>query len=171
MRKDIEEAILGMYTAIDRAAILQQAGGHPDHGQRSGITSGKHLQPVISIVQDDLIKNGFNSNEIYAGGRKCTLPGWFRPTKNWDLPAFDQNELVSAVEFKSISSSLSNNTNNRAEEAIGSVVDAVEAYHERLFGDCNIPPVMGYAMIVRDCKESRESGGNDCKRARSVDDL
>lgn len=37
-------------------------------------------------------------------------------------------------------------------------MDAVEAYHERLFGDCNIPPVMGYAMIVRDCKESGESG-------------
>ena len=158
MRKDIEKAILGMYEAIDRATMLQLASGHTDQGRRNGITSGKHLDSVISIVRDDLIKNGFSRNEIYDTGRNCTLPGWFRPTKNWDLLAFDQNELVSAIEFKSISSSFGNNANNRAEESIGSVVDAIEAYNERLFGCCNIPPVMGYVMIVRDCKESRESG-------------
>lgn len=81
----------------------------------------------------------------------------FRPTKDWDLLALDDGELVSAIELKSISSSFGNNANNRAEESIGSVVDAIEAYNERLYGNCSIPPVMGYAMIVCDCDESRST--------------
>lgn len=155
MRRDLEAAILGMYDAIDRAAAVQAAAGHSDQGRRAGITSGKHLDPVAEIIRDDLVDIGFDPEEIYDEGRTCTLPGWFRPTKNWDLLAFDGGELVTAVELKSISSSFGNNANNRAEESIGSAVDAQEAYRERLLGEGNIPPVMGYVMIVRDCEKSR----------------
>lgn len=158
MRPDIEAAILDMYEIIDRAASAQAASGHTDQGRRSGITSGKHLDPVAAIIRDDLVTCGFNDDEIYDEGKQCTLPGWFRPTKNWDLLAFDQGELVSAVELKSISSSFGNNANNRAEESIGSAVDAAEAYNEQLLGPSSIRPVMGYVMIVRDCDDSRDSG-------------
>ena len=92
-----------------------------------------------------MIDLGFHEDEVFHTGRACTLPGWFRPTKDWDLLALDDGELVSAIELKSISSSFGNNANNRAEESIGSVVDAIEAYNERLYGNCSIPPVMGYA--------------------------
>lgn len=155
MSPNMEAAILDMYDAINRAAQIQAASGHSDQGRRAGITSGKHLDPVAAIVRDDLVRIGFSPEDIYDEGRTCTLPGWFRPTKNWGLLAFDHDELVSAVELKSISSSFGNNANNRAEESIGSAVDAQEAYHEHLLGKSNIPPVMGYAMIVRDCETSR----------------
>ena len=158
MRTDLVNAVLDMYAAIERAANAQAATGHTDQGRRRGITSGKHLDPIAKIIKDDLVRNGFCNNRIYDGGDQCTLPGWFRPTKKWDLLAFDDNELVGAIELKSISSSFGNNANNRAEESIGSAVDAIEAYNERLFGECNIPPVMGYVMIVRDCDESRHCG-------------
>lgn len=155
MRRDLEAAILGMYGAIDLAALVQMTAGRSDQGRRSGITSGKHLDSVAEIIKDDLVRMGFGSSEIYDNGRRCTLPGWFRPTKNWDLLGFDDGELVTAVELKSISSSFGNNANNRAEESIGSAFDARVAYDERLFGEGSIPPVMGYVMIVRDCEESR----------------
>lgn len=155
MRSDLRQAILGMYEALDHAEELQARRGHSDQGRRSAVTSGKHLDPVAAIIKDDLIRVGFSEDEIYDNGRSCTLPGWFRPTKDWDLLAFDRGELVSAIELKSISSSFGNNANNRAEESIGSAVDALEAYEERLWGDCNIRPVMGYVMIVRDCASSR----------------
>ncbi len=158
MRRDLAEAILGMYEVMEHAARVQAATGHSDQGRRAGITSGKHLDEVAAIIRDDLVACGFNDDEIYDEGRRCTLPGWFRPTKNWDLLAFDQGELVSAIELKSISSSFGNNANNRAEESIGSAVDAAEAYNERLLGPSNIRPVMGYVMIVRDCDGSRDSG-------------
>lgn len=158
MRKDLVDAVLGMYAAIEHAANAQVAIGHIDQGRRKGITSGKHLDPVAKIIKEDLVKNGFCHSRIYDTGDQCTLPGWFRPTKKWDLLAFDDNELVGAIELKSISSSFGNNANNRAEESIGSALDAIEAYNERLLGNCNIPPVMGYVMIVRDCDESRHCG-------------
>ena len=157
MRQNIETAILGMYSAMARAAAAQAANGRADQGRRSAVTSGKHLDPVAGIIRNDLIDLGFHEDEVFHTGRACTLPGWFRPTKDWDLLALDDGELVSAIELKSISSSFGNNANNRAEESIGSVVDAIEAYNERLYGNCSIPPVLGYAMIVCDCDESRST--------------
>lgn len=113
MRSDIEAAILGMYDSIERAREAQAAAGHSDQGARQGITSGKHLDPIAAIIRDDLINAGFHPDEVYDQGRMCTLPGWFRPTKNWDLLALDAGELVSAIELKSINSSFGNNANNR----------------------------------------------------------
>lgn len=94
MRFDIEDAILGMYDSIERAREAQAAAGHSDQGARQGITSGKHLDPIAAIIRDDLINAGFHPDEVYDQGRMCTLPGWFRPTKNWDLLALDNGELV-----------------------------------------------------------------------------
>lgn len=147
MRSDIEAAILGMYDSIERARETQAAAGHSDQGARQGITSGKHLDPIAAIIRDDLINAGFHPDEVYDQGRMCTLPGWFRPTKNWDLLALDNGELVSAIELKSINSSFGNNANNRAEESIGSAFDAHTAFDENLLGSSSIPPVMGYVMI------------------------
>lgn len=101
---------------------------------------------------------GNHPDEVYDQGRMCTLPGWFRPTKNWDLLALDNGELVSAIELKSINSSFGNNANNRAEESIGSAFDAHTAFDENLLGSSSIPPVMGYVMIVHDCPDSRIVG-------------
>lgn len=158
MRSDIEAAILGMYDSIERAREVQAAAGHSDQGARQGITSGKHLDPIAAIIRDDLINAGFHPDEVYDQGRMCTLPGWFRPTKNWDLLALDNGELVSAIELKSINSSFGNNANNRAEESIGSAFDAHTAFDENLLGSSSIPPVMGYVMIVHDCPDSRIVG-------------
>lgn len=157
MRPDVEEAILEMYEAIDGAARAQRAAGRSDQGRRSGITSGRHLDPVAEVIKSDLIGIGFDEEDVFNRGNSCVLPGWFRPTKCWDILGLDGGNLVCAIELKSISSSFGNNANNRAEESIGSAVDALEAFEENLFGDSNIPPVMGYVMIVRDCDESRSS--------------
>lgn len=158
MRPDVEEAILGMYEAIDGAARAQREAGRSDQGRRSGITSGRHLDPVAELIKSDLIGIGFDEQEVFNTGNSCVLPGWFRPTKCWDILGFAEDNLVCAIELKSISSSFSNNANNRSEESIGSAVDALEAFEENLFGDSNIPPVMGYVMIVKDCEDSRSFG-------------
>lgn len=158
MRDDVKAAILEMYSLIDGARQRQAATGRADQGNRQGITSGKHLDPLAGLIRRDLISIGFNPNDVYDGGHSCILPGWFRPTKNWDLLAFDRNRLVSAIELKSISNSFGNNSNNRVEESIGSAVDAREAFNEGLYSQNVIPPAMGYAMIVRDCPQSRKIG-------------
>lgn len=157
MRSDIEAAILGMYDSIERAREAQAAAGHSDQGARQGITSGKHLDPIAAIIRDDLINAGFHPDEVYDQGRMCTLPGWFRPTKNWDLLALDAGELVSAIELKSINSSFGNNANNRAEESIGSAFDAHTAFDENL-------RFQQYSTGHGLCDDSsRLSGQSDCR--------
>lgn len=48
------------------------------------------------------------------------LPGFFRPTKKWDLLVVREGQLLVALEAKSQTGpSFGNNFNNRTEEAIG----------------------------------------------------
>ncbi|HWE63435.1 MAG TPA: PaeR7I family type II restriction endonuclease, partial [Chloroflexota bacterium] len=84
-----------------------------------------------------------------------TLPGFFRPTKVWDLLVLHRGQLVAAIELKShIGPSFGNNFNNRAEEAIGMAHDFWTAYRERAFGD-QPRPFVGWMMLVEDAPQSR----------------
>ena len=63
------------------------------------------------------------------------LPGYYRPEKKWDLLVVSNNQLVTAIEFKSqVGPSFGNNFNNRVEEAVGSATDIWTAYREKRFG-------------------------------------
>ena len=84
-----------------------------------------------------------------------TLPGYFRPTKLWDLVVIDHGRLVAALELKShVGPSFGNNFNNRAEEAIGSAHDLWTAYREGAFGEQS-RPFVGWLILVEDAKGSR----------------
>ena len=57
------------------------------------------------------------------------LPGFYRPTKKWDLVVVRDGRLCAAIEMKSqVGPSFGNNFNNRTEEAVGSSVDLWRAY-------------------------------------------
>lgn len=88
--------------------------------------------------------------------RVLTLPGFFRPTKLWDILVLRRGHLVAALEFKSqVGPSFGNNFNNRTEEAIGTAVDLWTAYREGAFGKDHPRPFVGWLMMVEDCEESR----------------
>ena len=51
------------------------------------------------------------------------LPGFFRPTKEWDLLVVRERTLIAAIKAKSkVGPSFGNNFNNRTEEAMGSAI-------------------------------------------------
>lgn len=83
------------------------------------------------------------------------LPGFFRPTKLWDMLVINGGRLVAAIELKSqVGPSFGNNFNNRAEEAIGTGVDVWKAYREEAFD--KIPrPFVGWLILVEDSTGSR----------------
>ena len=84
-----------------------------------------------------------------------TLPGYFRPTKLWDLLVIDCGRLIAALEFKShVGPSFGNNFNNRAEEAIGTSHDLWTAYRDGAFGQQE-RPFVGWLMVVEDAPASR----------------
>ena len=82
-----------------------------------------------------------------------TLPGFFRPTKEWDLVVTSGNDLVAAVEVKSQVGSFGNNFNNRVEEALGNATDFWAAYKKGIFNPSQ-KPWLGYIFMLEECPDS-----------------
>jgi hypothetical protein len=82
------------------------------------------------------------------------LPGYFRPTKEWDLIVVKNGHLIAAIEAKSqVGPSFGNNFNNRTEEAIGSALDLWTAFREGAF-NAGSQPFLGYFFMLEDCPAS-----------------
>jgi hypothetical protein len=104
----------------------------------------------------DLVKaNGLEQAQIHQRRALLTLPGYFRPTKLWDLLIIHQGRLIAAIELKSqVGPSFGNNFNNRTEEAIGTAHDFWTAYREDAFGK-HPRPLVAWLMLVEDATGSR----------------
>lgn len=141
----------------NRAAArqAQAATGRIDAGERGAVTAGKHMDGFVALVHDLVRANGLIQAEVHRSRALVTLPGYFRPTKLWDMLVLHQGRLIAALEFKSqVGPSFGNNVNNRAEEAIGSAHDFQTAYREGAFG--KYPrPFLGWLMLVEDAPGSR----------------
>lgn len=139
-----------------KAAVKKQVkSGKADQGERAGVTSGKNMDGFIALVLDIVRANGLAHAHIHQKRAVLTLPGYFRPTKIWDLLVIHKGELIAAIELKSqVGPSFGNNFNNRTEEAIGTAHDLWTAYREEAFGK-QPRPFVGWLMMVEDAPESR----------------
>lgn len=149
------KAIRHFWKARVLAAKNQKKRGGADQGNRTGVTAGKNLDGFVAMVRELTRDNGINKNEVFAGGRaEVTIPGFYRPTKNWDLLIVSRNRLVAAIEFKSqVGPSFGNNFNNRVEEALGNAADFNTAFREGAFGD-SPKPFVGYFFVLEECAKS-----------------
>lgn len=138
------------------AAAKQKELGREDQGERAGVTSGKNMDGFLTLIQDIIRANGLTDAEMMVGRRLLTLPGFFRPTKLWDLLVINHGRLVAALELKSqVGPSFGNNFNNRTEEALGTAVDLWTAYREGAFGQETPRPYVAWLMLVEDAAGSR----------------
>jgi hypothetical protein len=137
------------------ATQKQKASGKADQGERAGVTGGKNMDGFANLVIDIVKANGLPHAQIHQKRALLTLPGYFRPTKLWDLLVVNDGHLVAALEFKShVGPSFGNNFNNRTEEAIGTAHDLWTAYREGAFGK-QARPFVGWLMVVEDAPASR----------------
>lgn len=148
-------AIKGFWQTRDVAKQKQKESGKADQGERAGVTGGKNMDGFSDLVVDLVRANGLPHAQIHQQRAVLTLPGYFRPTKLWDLLVIDKGRLIAAVEFKShVGPSFGNNYNNRTEEAIGTSHDLWTAYREGAFGEQE-RPFVGWLMVVEDAEGSR----------------
>lgn len=153
--KKAHEAVQAFWGNREAARKKQIESGKADQGERAGVTAGKNMDGFIALVLDIIRANGLDHAQIHQNRAVLTLPGYFRPTKLWDLIVTLKGELIAAIELKSqVGPSFGNNFNNRAEEAIGTAHDFWTAYKEGAFGKQPIPFV-GWLMLVEDAPESR----------------
>lgn len=149
------DAVMAFWGNREKARQKQIEAGTVDQGERAGVTGGKNMDGFIALVIDLVRANGLSNASIHQQRALLTLPGFFRPTKLWDLLVIDKGRLIAAVELKSqVGPSFGNNFNNRTEEAIGTAHDLWTAYREGAFGK-QPRPFVGWMMIVEDAPKSR----------------
>jgi len=150
-------AVKTFWRSRERARRKQADTRLPDQGERASVTAGKNMDGFIELVVDLVKANGLSGASIHLERALLTLPGYFRPTKLWDLLVLNEDRLVAAIELKSqVGPSFGNNFNNRAEEAIGSACDLWTAYREGAFGD-HARPFVGWLILVEDAPGSRNA--------------
>lgn len=112
------------------------------------MTGGKQLDGFLKVTRDILTLGGLKNADVYTGQVDSYLPGYFRPTKRWDLLAVADGHLLACIEVKSQAGpSYGNNFNNRVEEAIGNAHDFWRAYQENGFKTM-VKPFLGYIMLL-----------------------
>lgn len=157
MKIDIEKYTLTIKLAVERFwdtrsnQLINKS--TIDQGNRGAVTGGKQLDGFIKLLTDIATDTGVPESCIYIKGNN--LPGFFRPTKDWDFIIISpNNKLICAIELKSQVGSFGNNFNNRTEEALGSAVDFWTAFRENLLPNQQ-SPWLGYLLVVEDSESSR----------------
>jgi hypothetical protein len=133
-----------------------KASGKRDQGSRSAVTGGAQMDGFVELVRGLLVESGIPNATIYRK-KSVEVPGFFRPTKEWDLLVVVDGQLLASIEFKSqVGPSFGNNYNNRTEEALGSATDLWTAYREGAFRD-SPRPWLGYLMLLEEAPKSTRS--------------
>lgn len=128
----------------------QTRGGRRDAGARGTVTAGGHMDDFARAIQGIFEAEGIRREFVHVG-RGLTIPGFFRPTKDWDIVVCNDRELGALIELKSQVGSLGNNFNNRAEEAIGNAKDVRVAFTNGLLG--TEAPFVAFLMVIEDCDD------------------
>jgi len=150
------EAVKAFWGNRALALKKQQEAGKLDAGTRGAVTAGKNMDGFLVLISDIIKANGLPNATICLSKGVVTLPGFFRPTKQWDMVILNGNRLVAVIEMKSQVGSFGNNFNNRTEEAIGSAIDLLTAFREGSIGEQS-KPFLGWLMLIEDCPDSRKT--------------
>lgn len=150
------DAVREFWRIRERQANAQKERGQSDQGTRSAVTGGKQMDGFSKKIIELLMDAGIDEKCIFQR-TSVELPGFFRPTKEWDIVAVVDGNLIAAIELKSqIGPSFGNNFNNRTEEALGTALDIWTAYRDGAFRT-SPAPWLGYLLLLEDCFESNRS--------------
>jgi hypothetical protein len=139
-------------TRSNQDASQGSQSGSRDAGNRAAVTGGKQLDGFVNLLADLIEDEGMPRQCLHAS--KTTLPGYFRPEKDWDFLVVAGGQLIATVEFKSqVGPSFGNNFNNRVEEAVGNATDLNTAFREGAFRT-SARPWIGYLMLRESTERS-----------------
>lgn len=150
------KAVSHYWATRGKQSEKQSSGVKRDQGSRSAVTGGAQMDGFIELITELLLSCGVKKEYIFKDA-SLELPGFFRPTKEWDLMVIKDGQLIIALEAKSqVGPSFGNNFNNRTEEAMGSALDLWTAYREGAFNKTT-GPWLGYFFMLEDCPASQST--------------
>lgn len=155
--QNVKKAVKAFWAGRKSASDKQTRAGKKDQGNRGAVTGGKNMNIFADLLESLVRKNGLKKAEVCRTQKVVTLPGYFRPTKMWDLLVMNEGRLIAVLELKSLCGlSFGNNANNRCEEALGSAIDFQTAVREGAFG-AGAAPFLGYILLIEDHEKSSKS--------------
>lgn len=155
---DLQAAIKAYWHVKDQQTTTAQLLNSSSEGAAKAVRAAGHFAPVAALVARFFLEAGYPPESIGTGHPHIVLPGYFRPTKRWDLAVIHKGVLVAAVELKGIggdANSIGRNYNNRLEEALGNSIDLDRAKDQGLAG--SEKPWLGYFFLMEDTPTSRRS--------------
>lgn len=154
INKEVSLAVAHFWNTRAKQARRQKKDTRRDQGARSAVTGGAQMDGFVGLLAKIISDAGIPNSSIYKK-QALELPGFFRPTKEWDLLVVAENRLIAVIEAKSqVGPSFGNNFNNRTEEAMGSALDLWTAYREGAFST-SPQPWLGYIFLLEDCHGSQ----------------
>jgi hypothetical protein len=162
VEKELAAGVKHFWTTRARQSERQGAdSGIRDSGNRTAVTGGKHADGFVKLIEN-IVKDAELPNVevlVHTSVKKHrTLPGYFRPTKEWDVVVVTGRDLIAVVEVKSQVGSFGNNFNNRVEEALGNATDFWTAYKKGAFKPSS-KPWLGYIFMLEECAPSLRPTG------------
>ncbi|MBT9160993.1 MAG: Type-2 restriction enzyme PaeR7I [Dehalococcoidia bacterium] len=168
----VARAVRDFWKSRGAVRVLAKQGGG-----RDAVLGGKNMDGFVDLVRRIVVHCGLPSDAVHSRKSKVVLPGFFRPTKNWDVLVIHERRLLGVFEFKSQVGSFGKNFNNRSEEVIGAAADLWVAHHHGAYRDgprpnrTHIadysaallnpslltdprPPFLGWLMLLEECDDS-----------------
>ena len=156
MEEHVKDAVRFFWETRERQAGKQKKADNRDQGMRSAVTGGTQMDGFVTMLSLLIQSSGIPEDCIFTKKRFLELPGFFRPTKEWDILVVQEQTLLVAIELKSqVGPSFGNNFNNRTEEAMGSALDLWTAFRENAFNR-PVRPWLGYLFLLEDCPKSQK---------------
>ena len=152
LKRQLREAVKHFWETREAQRAKQGRRTGKDRGSRGAVTGGAQMDGFVDLVRTILTNSGMPDAEIFSK-KNLTLPGYFRPMKDWDLLVVADGQLLATIEFKSQVGLFGNNFNNRVEEALGNATDLITAYREGAF-NVSQRPWMGYLMLLEEADAS-----------------
>ncbi|MCO6492611.1 MAG: hypothetical protein J5I98_29610 [Phaeodactylibacter sp.] len=79
----LKDAVNHFWDTRNRQINRQKEGRRTDQGNRGAVTGGKQLDGFIELLARAAVDMGIPEEYIFLKG--AHLPGYFRPTKEWDF--------------------------------------------------------------------------------------
>jgi hypothetical protein len=84
LNAQVSRAVAHYWLTRKKQSRKQATSGHSDQGARSAVTGGAQMDRFIKLITDLIIEAGADKSDIFYN-KYLELPGFFRPTKEWDL--------------------------------------------------------------------------------------
>lgn len=121
---------------------------------RETAVKGTALDNLANLIEKYIKSLDHSDKLVVLKGRKACVPGFFRPSKNWDIVVKQKisNRIMAAIELKSLTRSHGNNYNNRVEECLGNAIDLQTYYKSRE----EKAPFIGFLLLMNDDVDTKK---------------